>query len=137
MGSEMCIRDSYGGGGDAVKHGDLDSSMEYPTKEIDVHMDADGNDFTCQECHETKEHSIPGNSLGVSPGGTSHFNCENCHTAEPHTQARLNKHIEDVACQTCHIPVFAKDVPTKLSWDWSTAGEDGHKEEKDEYGKHA
>lgn len=127
----------YGGGGDAVKHGDLDSSIEYPSREIDVHMDTEGNDFTCQECHVTKEHSIPGNSLGVSPGGTSHFNCESCHTEEPHTQARLNKHVADIACQTCHIPVFAKDVPTKLSWDWSTAGEEGHKEETDEFGKHA
>ncbi len=127
----------YGGGGDAVKHGDLDSSMEYPTRAIDVHMDADGNDFACQECHETKNHSIPGNSLGVSPGGKMHFNCEQCHTAEPHEQARLNQHVQDVACQTCHIPTFAKEVPTKLSWDWSTAGEEGHHDETDEYGKHA
>jgi len=126
----------YGGGGDAVKHGDLDSSMEFPTREIDVHMDTDGNNFSCQECHVTDHHQIPGNSLGVSPGGTMHFSCEKCHTAAPHAQSRLNRHYASVACQTCHIPFFAKEVPTKLSWDWSSAGQD-MEEKADEYGKHA
>jgi octaheme c-type cytochrome (tetrathionate reductase family) len=126
----------YGGGGDAVKHGDLDSSMEYPTRSTDVHMDADGNNFACQECHVTEKHAIPGNSLGVSPGGTNHFSCAKCHDVAPHAQSRLNKHAEDIACQTCHIPFFAKEVPTKLSWDWSTAGQD-IEPPVDENGKHA
>ena len=29
-----------------------------------------------------------------------------------------------MACATCHIPVMAVDAPTKLVWDWSTAGQD-------------
>ncbi|HSP43927.1 MAG TPA: hypothetical protein VLO11_13725, partial [Luteolibacter sp.] len=37
----------YGGGGDAVKHGDLDSTMTNPTREVDVHMGTDGGDFSC------------------------------------------------------------------------------------------
>lgn len=126
----------YGGGGDAVKHGDLDSSMEYPTRKTDVHMDADGNDFTCQECHVTENHMIPGNAVSVSPGGTNHFGCDKCHGDEPHQQTRLNKHAENLSCQTCHIPYFAKEVATKLSWDWSTAGQD-IKDETDANGKHA
>ena len=126
----------FGGGGDAVKHGDLDSSMEYPSEEIDVHMAIDGNDFTCQECHQTEDHVIPGNSLGVSPGGKNHFECSTCHTTEPHEQSRLNQHAARVACQTCHIPYFAKEIPTKLEWDWSTAGQD-IEETDGEYGKHA
>ena len=36
-----------GGGGDGVKHGDLDTSMAAPDKALDVHMDAAGLDFTC------------------------------------------------------------------------------------------
>ena len=40
----------------------------------------------------------------------------------PHADDVLNKHTLKVACQTCHIPVYAKVNPTKLSWDWSTAG---------------
>lgn len=126
----------YGGGGDAVKHGDLDSSIEYPNRELDVHMDSDGNNFNCQECHKTEKHQIPGQSLAVSPGGKNHFSCEQCHEAAPHKQARLNQHIATVSCQACHIPFFAREVPTKLNWDWSTAGQD-IPESTDALGKHA
>lgn len=124
----------YGGGGDAVKHGDLDSSMSYPERKTDVHMASDGNNFQCQTCHETKNHQIPGNALGVSPAGKNHFGCERCHEAAPHKESRLNQHVASVACQTCHIPFYAREVPTKMSWDWSTAGED-LKPEVDKYGK--
>ncbi|MCK5877481.1 MAG: hypothetical protein KAG43_07590, partial [Candidatus Marithrix sp.] len=40
----------YGGGGNGVKHGDLDSSLNEPDKSLDVHMDADGLDFNCATC---------------------------------------------------------------------------------------
>ncbi len=125
----------YGGGGDGVKHGDLDSSMSYPDKVTDVHMDTDGNDFQCQTCHTTESHQIAGNAMGVSPGGMSDIGCENCHEAAPHTNKRLNTHSSSIACQTCHIPEFAKNEPTKMSWDWSTAGQD-IEQTKDQYGKH-
>ena len=49
-----------GGGGDGVKHGDLDSSMAAPDKELDVHMDAAGLDFTCATCHKTSSHDVAG-----------------------------------------------------------------------------
>ncbi|MDF0534174.1 tetrathionate reductase family octaheme c-type cytochrome [Shewanella yunxiaonensis] len=125
----------YGGGGDAVKHGDLDSSMAYPDKALDVHMNADGNDFQCQDCHKTKDHDISGNAMGVSPGGEDHIGCTNCHDAAPHANKRLNTHAETVACQTCHIPYYARQEATKLTWDWSTAGED-REDAVDEYGRH-
>jgi hypothetical protein len=51
-----------------------------------------------------------------------------CHGAAPHPagQERLNAHTAKVACQTCHIPAFARGgVPTKMVWDWSTAGQRG------------
>ena len=36
---------------------------------------------------------------------------------------KLNHHTDKVACQTCHIPASARGgVPTKMHWDWSTAG---------------
>ena len=125
----------YGGGGDGVKHGDLDSSMSYPDKATDVHMDTDGNDFQCQDCHTTEQHQITGNAMGVSPGGIDHIGCENCHDSAPHKNKRLNTHTATVACQTCHIPFFAKNEPTKVSWDWSTAGQD-KKGTVDANGKH-
>lgn len=124
----------YGGGGDAVKHGDLDSSMSYPEKSTDVHMDVDGNDFQCQTCHVTQSHQISGNAMGVSPGGQNHIGCENCHDEAPHQKAQLNTHSTSIACQTCHIPFFARNEPTKMHWDWSTAGKK-LPEVKDKYGK--
>jgi octaheme c-type cytochrome (tetrathionate reductase family) len=124
----------FGGGGDAVKHGDLDSSMNYPEKSIDVHMGVDGLNFTCQNCHETDKHFIRGNAMVVSPTSQSHIGCINCHEEAPHAESLINHHMARVACQTCHVPAFAKEVPTKTSWDWSTAGQD-IKGEKDSYGK--
>lgn len=126
----------YGGGGDAVKHGDLDSSMAYPEPATDVHMAIEGNDLQCVECHTTNDHLISGNSLGVSPGGQTHIECTQCHDGTIHEESRLNAHVDTVACQTCHIPEFAKNLATKVWWDWSKAGEERQFDEKDKYGHH-
>ena len=53
--------------------------------------------------------------------------CQSCHGQTPHKAgsqaAKLNQHTDKVACQTCHIPQFARGgVATKMNWDWSTAG---------------
>ena len=50
--------------------------------------------------------------------------CTDCHAPKPHADARLNAHTDRLACQTCHIPYMAVDTGTKLSWDWSEAGQD-------------
>jgi len=66
--------------------------------------------------------------------------CENCHTAPPHDDDILNKHTLKVACQTCHIPIYAKANATKMYWDWSTAGKLKNGEpytEEDSMGNHA
>ncbi|TYO99077.1 octaheme c-type cytochrome (tetrathionate reductase family) [Geothermobacter ehrlichii] len=114
----------FGGGGDAVKHGDLDSSMEFPDRELDVHMSPDGLDFACQTCHVTENHQIPGANMATSPDGKNGFECTSCHDSAPHEESRLNRHTASVACQTCHIPAFAREMPTQMDWDWSTAGRD-------------
>ncbi len=115
-----------GGGGNNVKHGDIDMSLIMPDKEIDIHLAIDGQNFSCQECHTSEEHQIKGNAMTVSPGGqNSSVQCVDCHKDSLHEKAAdgkiLNKHIERVACQTCHIPDFARKYATKLSWDWSEA----------------
>jgi len=115
---------AFGGGADAVKHGDIDSSLDYPEKSLDVHMDADGNDFQCQNCHETENHQISGANMATSADGYNAISCEQCHDADPHEQSRLNAHAKRVACQTCHIPYFGKELPNQIDWDWSTAGKD-------------
>lgn len=126
----------YGGGGDAVKHGDIDSSLAKPGRYLDVHMDAQGLNFTCATCHATKGHHIPGSRytptardvdgahIRGKADATNPATCESCHDLRPHKRnARLNSHAEKIACQTCHVPLFARGKQaTKMSWDWSTAG---------------
>jgi hypothetical protein len=73
----------------------------------------------------------------VSSMNRNRVECEHCHGNLPHADDVLNSHTLKVACQTCHVPVYAKVNPTKLSWDWSTAGrlKDGQPyEEKDASG---
>jgi octaheme c-type cytochrome (tetrathionate reductase family) len=126
----------FGGGGNGVKHGDLDDSLYEATRELDVHMAVDGANMTCQECHRTERHVIRGNALLVSPGGDLPIACADCHEGNPHDKLAkvLGRHQEKVACQTCHIPAFARGAPTKIWWDWSDAGKD-LPVETDEYGK--
>lgn len=117
-----CLRcHANGGGGNNVKHGDIDMSLLKPTKAVDFHMGTDSLNFTCQECHTTSDHQVAGNSLLVSPSGNTPVTCEGCHDAAPHGESMLNNHAKTVACQTCHIPAFAKIDATKMSWDWSQA----------------
>ncbi len=125
----------FGGGGDHVKHGDLDSSMGAPPRTTDVYMAVDGANMSCSDCHRAVKHLIPGKALSVSAtGGGQTLDCTDCHAGTPHKQnARLNMHVGKVACQTCHIPIFARALPTKVWWDWSTAGKEGPPM-KDQYG---
>jgi octaheme c-type cytochrome (tetrathionate reductase family) len=127
----------YGGGGDRVKHGDLDSSLANPTPDIDMHMGGKSK-MTCESCHKGGDHSIKGEAASVSVGsGARSMGCTDCHKADVHKNPMLNKHARKVACQTCHIPTFAKAKPTKTWWDWSTAGKDVKPEDikKDKYGE--
>jgi len=111
-----------GGGGDAVKHGDLDKTLRYPGERLDVHMGR--HDLNCIDCHVTSAHVIGGHLPSVSNPKSTCIACTDCHGEAPHRNERLNAHQQSVACQTCHIPQFAIDTPTKTSWDWATAGQD-------------
>ncbi len=111
-----------GGGGNAVKHGDLDASLYQPSERLDVHMGR--YDFLCTDCHRTKDHQIGGRALSVSLDATNQVACIDCHSETLHKDERINAHVETVACQTCHIPAMALDTPTKVHWDWSAAGQD-------------
>ncbi len=112
----------YGGGVDNVKHGDLSSLMFEPTADIDVHMAVEGENMQCVDCHKTKQHIISGKMYSLSSMNLDRVLCEDCHTETPHENGILNEHTLKVACQTCHIPIYAKEKSTKLHWDWSTAG---------------
>ncbi len=112
----------FGGGGNNVKHGDLEMAQNQCTRELDVHMAYDGQNMECIDCHKTHNHNIPGNLPMVSASPNNSFNCTECHTDSPHKSKILNDHYNQVACQTCHIPTYAKGYPTKLYWAWSDAG---------------
>jgi octaheme c-type cytochrome (tetrathionate reductase family) len=124
----------YGGGGNAVKHGDIDSSLAMPDKDLDVHMDAEGLDFACSTCHRTDAHAVQGSRYTTvaadtdgmvvpGKGNDKRATCRSCHGDRPMKDEKLNDHTDVVACQTCHIPAFARGgVATKMWWDWSKAG---------------
>jgi octaheme c-type cytochrome (tetrathionate reductase family) len=111
-----------GGGGNGVKHGDMDQHLYFPSENLDVHMG--GNDFQCTDCHRTQAHNIRGRSISVSLDLENQVLCTDCHSDNLHADERLNAHLGSVACQTCHIPQGAREDPTKMEWDWSTAGQD-------------
>ena len=111
-----------GGGGNNVKHGDLDKAMLHADRNLDVHMAKEGEDMGCAECHLTEDHNITGKLYALSSENTDRVTCEQCHSEKPHQREILNKHTNRIACQTCHIPTYAKATPTKTWWDWSTAG---------------
>ncbi len=123
----------YGGGGDAVKHGDLDSTLTNPKRDLDVHMGVDGANMVCADCHQSYEpgstaHDVVGSRY--SKALPDNWLCEDCHSPTPHWQSPegeyYNAHTGRVSCQTCHIPEFARGgKATKMSWDWSTAGVKG------------
>jgi octaheme c-type cytochrome (tetrathionate reductase family) len=139
----------YGGGGDGVKHGDMDSSLMKPNKQLDVHMGVDGQNFDCVRCHSTKVHQIAGRMYTIPASKerkslleddlAPKIMCESCHSSKPHKPGvKANDHTDKVACQSCHIPTFARVNPTTMWWDWSKAGrkKDGQPyKELDEFGK--
>jgi octaheme c-type cytochrome (tetrathionate reductase family) len=141
----------YGGGGDNVKHGDLSSALYNPSRDVDVHMSPDGGNFTCSTCHVSDQHAWDGSRYSVhasdptgrgDPGARRDVaTCQSCHDTDPHPTSlkgvKLNDHTDVLACQTCHIPSFARGgVATKTVWDWSTAGQlnaEGKPFAKDEF----
>lgn len=110
-----------GGGGNNVKHGDLEFALLTAGRDVDVHMGVDGMNFSCVECHTAENHQMLGRYYGVSSSNTQRATCQQCHTDFPHTNSKLNEHTVKVDCKTCHIPIYAKVNPTKTYWDWSTA----------------
>jgi octaheme c-type cytochrome (tetrathionate reductase family) len=113
----------FGGGGNNVKHGDLEKALIGCSRDVDIHMTSDSRDMTCIDCHKTERHNIGGKLYSVSSANVNRITCEQCHTDAPHNDRIIDDHYNKVACQTCHIPVYAKANATKLYWDWSSAGQ--------------
>lgn len=122
-----------GGGGVGVKHGDLDDSLLNGNEDIDLHMGR--LDFQCVDCHRTSHHRVSGkvDTTYTDESKALRFDCAQCHQGPPHRDQRLNEHTARIACQTCHIPAFARKMPTKMTWDWSQAGDSKREESAHEY----
>jgi octaheme c-type cytochrome (tetrathionate reductase family) len=112
----------YSGGGNNVKHGDLEEATLTCSRDVDVHMSASGGNLECTACHTAENHKMKGKLYSVSSDNYDRSTCEQCHGTTPHFNNTLNKHFDKVACQTCHIPTYAKENATKMSWKWSDAG---------------
>ena len=116
------------GGGDGVKRGDLSlATATNSDPAFDIHMNTNGADLNCQACHKFKKHKTIGKGSDLRPTDDiargSEVSCLTCHsdknTPSGHVTARINDHVARVACQTCHIPTYAK-VATEVHRDWRT-----------------
>ncbi len=120
---KMCLRCHSGaGGGPNFKRGDIEYELADTDRTYDVHMGTDGQDMACIDCHEGEDHRVLGRGAdlaGTDRPGES-LRCTNCHDAAPHGKLVLDRHAERVACETCHIPTFAKTDRTDMVRDWST-----------------
>ncbi|MCK5799351.1 MAG: hypothetical protein KAI47_19305, partial [Deltaproteobacteria bacterium] len=125
----------YGGGGNSVKHGDLSATLFYPEPKVDVHMGKHNMD--CSDCHRAPHHALKGRAMSVSPSASirERIDCTDCHSKNPHKDVRLNKHTHKVSCQACHIPKMNPDDATKVTWDWSKAGQNSKVKDKHRYMK--
>jgi hypothetical protein len=116
------------GGGDGVKRGDLSkATVTNVDRDFDVHMNAAGSNLECQSCHVFNKHKVIGKGSDLRPTDDlsrgSEVSCLTCHTdkdtPQGHDTAKINDHVARVACQTCHIPEYAK-VATETYRDWRT-----------------
>lgn len=115
----MCLRCHAGAGG-GNKQGDLGGSLATADANLDVHM---GNCMECVDCHQWNKHQVAGAGT-QHPSGTNRFSCSDCHSEADITANGLhsNGHYNWMACQTCHIPEFAKVDTTNTNWYYDVSG---------------
>lgn len=114
------------GGGDGVKRGDLSlATITNNDAHFDVHMNTSGSDLACQQCHVFEAHRVIGKGSDLRPTDDtvrgSEVACVTCHsgkdTPDGHENTTIGRHVARVACQSCHIPTYAK-VATETHRDW-------------------
>ena len=123
-------------GGDAFKRGDLALASGTTTdRNYDVHMakTTTGN-IQCTQCHDFRGHKVAGQGADLYPTDKDiRPTCSTtaCHSNKVtlnagHATTDINKHMKRIACQVCHIPVYAKNATdttateaTEIFRDWS------------------
>jgi hypothetical protein len=107
------------GGGNNNKRGDLSNVLANPTLQQDVHM---GNGMSCVDCHQSDQHRIAGRGADLLiDEGTPMRACTDCHATIAGHDSSINRHLSRVACQSCHIPTYARAVSTDMLRDYHTA----------------
>ena len=116
---------AFSGGGPGFKRPNLEPALLGEVKEeIDVHL---ARGMNCTDCHVFKEHQLALKSpdTWARSAKAKAPACADCHE-QRHTRPVLGWvletfHKDKVACQTCHIPRYAKAIPTDTHRDWSKA----------------
>lgn len=124
-----CLRCHAGAGGsDGGKRGDISTVTINPPVTSDVHMSPQGADLSCAQCHSAGNHRMLGRGVDLRPSDSSQsLTCAKCHTDRPHGDYSARNgtardvHAVRVACQSCHIPKYAKDKSTEMERNWSHA----------------
>ncbi len=112
---------AHAAGSDCGKRGDLTSEMTNPPLWAEIHMSPHGANLACTNCHDAGRHRLKGRGLDITTNeGPERLTCLSggCHPPAPHQDARLDGHTGRVACQTCHIPTFAKLRSTETRRFW-------------------
>ncbi len=107
-----------GGGGDNNKRGDMAIAQGTTAdRSFDVHMSTAGANLSCQQCHTTQNHRIAGRGSDLRQTDLDvKMNCSttSCHpskaTSTGHGNENVSRHVNRVACQTCHIPTYARNA---------------------------
>ncbi len=120
-----------GGGGDNYKRGDLAIAHGTTTdRNFDVHMVDSGANLDCQACHRTEEHLMAGRGSDLRPTDLDvEMSCTDCHEKKAlingHGQPVIGRHVNRVACQSCHIGTYARNATdtaaseqTEVHRDW-------------------
>ena len=115
------------GGGDGVKRGDLSLALiDNADEHFDYHMNTREANLSCQDCHTFKNHLVIGKGSDIrptdDPSRGSEVACTTCHSRSDIEHDHPNDvvtHMDHVACQSCHIPTYAKH-PTETHRDWLT-----------------
>ena len=112
-----------------VIHGRLPAALEDASEDLDVHIGTEFLDFSCSSCHTPHNHQFfsskyqPVSESDQADSHLVHATCRNCHDRDDvHSNPMITRHVDRLACQTCHIPRYARAGPQMVSWDWSQAG---------------
>jgi ribosomal protein S27AE len=80
----------------------------------------------CERCHTVKPHTQNLFVEKFEAEGYDLFKNKLFNRKTPETSFKkriLDKHIERISCQACHINLYSTKYKTKIWWDWSKAGQ--------------